>query len=830
MELHTEISTLINHIKDQISRHHAFSVNQDWYTAGRQYLQHYQTIKHQQRLLDFTDLEWQACQLLNDGNHAHWIQYKMDQRIDHLLVDEFQDTNPTQWRLLLPLLEELAAGGSERQRSVFLVGDAKQSIYGFRRADASLFDYAKKWMQEHLHAESIPLSTSWRSAPAIMDFVNQLFGEGELNQRLVDFEHHSTHHKQLWGRVELLPLYKQPEKDTSEDVAQVTGLRNPLLEPRLLPTNHLYEEEAKAIAEKIKALIEQQTPIEDSGKYRPAHYGDIMLLLRNRTHIASYEHALQAAGIPYQGSEPGSLLESIEIQDMLALLDTLIAPYNNLSLARVLRCPLFSCSEQDLIYLAERAKHSKQNWFSCLSDSEEDDNSSANLRLANKMLQCWHEQAGKVPVHDLLDKIYSEGDVLNRFEQAFPEHLQGRVTANLMRFIELALEIDSGRYPSLSQFRARLATLRKQEKDGPDPALPNSHGQRLQILTIHSAKGLEAPIVFIADTATVPKERFSYNAHVNWPSGADKPQHIQLLLNSKSRDEATQDLLDAQRQRDAREEANLLYVALTRARQILYISGVEAAKNKDQGWYKQISRQLERHELLTEDGGYVAESNMVPVLDSVNGAAVTTEIACSPVDTRLEQAIDYPAIHKIIAPSQSIDSDDFSSQSFLEREQARLRGNIIHRILERCSGGESPISEKYAETYTEFNNQVDKDIFECCWQEAKNTLQDPVLEEIFLANHYLQAWNEVPIIYQPDDVAEHTVNGIIDRLVRYQDRLLIVDYKTTQLGEDGDFTKLAEHYRTQLGYYVTGIQKCWPDIKVEAGILFTANNQFIKLF
>jgi ATP-dependent helicase/nuclease subunit A len=825
LDLHTELTTLITGLNDQIARHHALSVNKDWYVAGQQYLQLYQAIKQQQRLLDFTDLEWQACQLLNDANHAHWIQYKMDQRIDHLLVDEFQDTNPTQWRLLLPLLEELAAGESERQRSVFIVGDAKQSIYGFRRADASLFAYAREWMQEHIHAETIPLSMSWRSAPAIMDFVNHVFEEGELHQRLADFDRHSTHHKQLWGRVELLPLIKQAKKDQTDHTEQTLTLRNPLLEPRELPTNRLYEDEARTIAEKITALIEQQTPIEEDGKQRPAHYGDVMLLLRNRTHIASYEHALQAAGIPYQGSEPGTLLESIEIQDMLALLDTLIAPYNNLSLARVLRCPLFACSEEDLACLADKVRRKPQNWFTCLTEG--DDNFSKNLKLAREMLLRWHEQAGQVPVHDLLDRIYSEADVLSRFKQAFPAHLQGRVTANLLRFLELALEIDSGRYPSLSQFRARLAALRKQEKDGPDPAPPHAQGQRLQILTIHSAKGLEAPIVFIADAATVPDERFSYNAHINWPSGADRPQHMQLLLNSKTRDNATQALLDLQRQRDAREEANLLYVALTRARQLLYISGVEAVKNKNQGWHRQICRQLERLGILNEDGGCVVESNAVPAIDT---PLLTESHADFSPALHLEQVIDYPAINKIIAPSESIDTDTFTAKPFRDREHARLRGNIIHRILEQCSPDPASIQDDHASIYAEFTNQVDEKTFESCWQEAHKVLQDPRHAEIFSAEHYQQAWNEVPILYQLENQSGHSVNGIIDRLVRYEDRLLIIDYKSGLLARGESPEQVAENYRSQITYYVQGIKKCWPGLKVEAGILFTASNQFIQLF
>ncbi len=133
-----------------------------------------------------------AYQLLNHPDHAHWIQYKLDQRIDHLLIDEFQDTNPTQWRLILPLLEEMAAGG-ERPRSLFLVGDAKQSIYRFRRGNPQLLGVAAQWMQQHLQAGSIHLDHSWRSSPAVMEFVNQVFQHPDIERLLPDFQTHTTH-------------------------------------------------------------------------------------------------------------------------------------------------------------------------------------------------------------------------------------------------------------------------------------------------------------------------------------------------------------------------------------------------------------------------------------------------------------------------------------------------------------------------------------------------------------------------------------------------------------------------------------------------------------
>jgi len=187
------------------AKHITLNASRAWFTAGSRYLDHYQRLKAEQGLLDFSDLEWQAYCLLNRSDHALWVQYKLDQRIDHLLIDEFQDTNPTQWHLILPLLEELAAGPS-RERSVFLVGDHKQSIYRFRRADPRLFAAAQSWLEKNLQSESFPLHASWRSATAIVECVNRIFRLPTLAEQFGEFETHITHRDDLWGRVELLPL------------------------------------------------------------------------------------------------------------------------------------------------------------------------------------------------------------------------------------------------------------------------------------------------------------------------------------------------------------------------------------------------------------------------------------------------------------------------------------------------------------------------------------------------------------------------------------------------------------------------------------------------
>ena len=808
--LQTILLTACNDIEDLIARQESYRDNIAWLNAGYRYLHHYQQVKLRQRQLDFTDLEWQACQLLNTAYHAHWIQYKMDQCINHFLVDEFQDTNPTQWRMLLPLLEELASGQAERERSVFLVGDAKQSIYSFRRADSQLFSYARGWLDEHLAAQQTPLNISWRSSPAIIDFVNHLFGDGVLGERLDDFTPHDTHQKSLPGRVEFLPMILREK----EPLLEQAGLRNPLTTPRT-DAARPYTHEAAQIAARIRTIIDNAEPIMDSGKQRPADYGDIMILLGRRTHIKDIEQALQHAGIPYSGSAPGTLLDTAELQDMLALLDTLNTPYDNLALARVLRSPLFSCSEDDLVALSCHGHRPSANWFSNLQAMHS--TLSPALARARDLLSSWHELAGILPVHDLLDHIYKHGNVLTRFKQGFPAHLRHRVKANLLRFIELALEIDSGRYPSLAQFRSRLATWRNHDREGPDQASEQSTQSRVEIMTVHSAKGLEAPIVFIADAATTSTDRKGYATFVDWPSGDLSPHMLQLVPPSKGRDQKTLLALDKQAQHDQREDANLLYVAITRARQYLYISASEP-RISNHGWYGLIKNRLDALELLDEQGQFT------------HTFTVKTEVESFKPVTSDQVAATLPA--HLLSPSNRSTTDDSVTPSHdesLNNEKldyniaAQLRGSIIHRLLELLNSDDIDRDSAFDTLVSEFGDGPLADELINYRIEAEKVIDAKHNQPMFNAGCYQQAWNEMPISYV--SASSKHVHGVIDRLVKYADHILIVDYKT-----DRELSPiLRESYQRQLTLYIQGVEKLWPDIPVKACLLYTHSNQVINI-
>ena len=800
--LHEQLCDQVMQAREREARRTTAALSTAWFAAGARLIAHYQRIKNEQRLLDFSDLEWKACQLLNHSDNAQWVQYKLDQRIDHLLVDEFQDTNPTQWHLLLPLLQELAAGSTERRRSVFLVGDLKQSIYSFRRANPELFSAARDWLKQHLNAVSYALDTSWRSAPVICEFLNAVFYE-----RLPSFQYHSTHRATLWGRVELLPLIHH---DNGEDrLSSSSALRNPLQQPRSSDTDRRHILEGGLIAQRIRALMDARTPITDGATARVVDYNDILILLRNRTHVHAYESALRAAGIPFIGADRGTLLDTLEVQDMIALLDVLMTPYDNLALAQVLRSPLFACSDADLMQLA--AENSETYWIDRLAALAPAYAADAPLRRAQHWLSAWRERAGHIPVHDLLDRMYAEGNVLARYESAYPAPLKARVRANLTRFIELALEVDSGRYPSPTAFRARLRDLREAAQEAPDEAPAPATEPRVRILTVHAAKGLESPVVFVADATVVQSTRRA-RALIHWPAQEARPSHFLLHTNVAAQDSLSRELQITQNEFDQREEMNLLYVALTRAQQFLYVSGCAPKKGNNLGWYGMIAERV-APEADPLHASWLQESDLRP-------APLTeppTEAAPAPLafDARLAQPIST-GNSSAISPSHA-----GRNASDTEHEDAvRTRGSAIHRLLEQLTQEPAPSRNDALQPLAdELLLETADAALQTWWDEAVRVVRHPSLRFLFDPAAFTAAHNEMSLLYEDEG---RSVYGVIDRLVITPDTVWVIDYKTHPAAHADNLARLAEPYREQMRLYARGAARLWPDKKIRPTLLFTA--------
>jgi len=799
IELHNEYCERLIDVRRQQHAVDTLSLSKAWIQCGQALLDHYQQAKQTQRLLDFADLEWNSYLLLTTASHADWIQYKLDQRIDHLLIDEFQDTNPIQWQLILPLLQELAAGGTQRERSVLFVGDSKQSIYSFRRAEPRLFDAASNWLIDHLPgAQQATLSKSWRSSPAIMDFVNRIF-QGHPSLRLSHFEPHATEHTELYGRVCLLPLV---EKEKTEPTTQ---LRNPLTTPRPQSETAHYHE-GQRIAATINELIANKTLVGRPGKTHYLRYSDILILFRSRTRVNDYERALREAHIPYLGTERGTLLDSLEVQDMINLLQWLITPFDNLALAGILRSPLFAASDEDLMRLA-----GKPDWFAALLELEPNLAQEHPLARAVHLLQAWKPLADTLPVHDLLDRIYSEANVFARYRAAFPAHLHPRIIANLVRFLELALESDSGRYPSLTRFMVWLEQLRQQDKEAPDQPPGQGEQDRVRLLTVHEAKGLEAPVVFVADTSRMSPGERGAQSLIDWPAEAASPQTFLLSPAGKFPNRFCEGVSTRLQSKHVQEDANLLYVALTRAEQYLYIS----ASNKADGWYEDICKVFDVSDAAKLDTHCLCEAGLPPAPPAV---ATNTKTPVIEVHPGLQQRLHPVARQQEIAPSHAVNWQA-GHQTVID-EDARERGVIIHAMLEALAREPDMDVLSFRNRFS----QIEEQQLQGYWQEAHNVIHH--FAELYNPEQFDQAFCEVPLLYTE---GEQIVHGVIDRLICYPQRILIVDYKTHRLDPKDDLTQAAIPYQQQLRLYAEGIRRLYPNKAVSCQVLFTCLPQRVTV-
>lgn len=808
LQLHEHIAGHMLETLDVLRAQQTLQRTCAWHCAGHRLIEHYQRIKDERRQLDFNDLEWKTYALLNRPDNAQWVQYKLDQRIDHVLIDEFQDTNPIQWRLLLPLLEELASGGDERTRSIFLVGDAKQSIYRFRRADARVFSAAQHWLQTRLHAETCSLDVSRRSARAIVDCVNTVFESDDIRATWAEFPHHDTHHEHLWGRVELLPLVTQDDKNTEKPVA--TTLRNPLLQPRIVAADQRYEREGAQIAARIAQLIAAPTIIGEGSGARPLDYGDIMILVRNRTHVQIYESALRAAGIPYTGAGRGTLLDSLEIRDLVALLKSLVTPFDNLSLAGVLRSPIFDCSDTDLMQLA---RSGTGPWARRLAAYAPQLMETHPLHRAQYWLHTWGKAAEHLPTHDLLDRIYHDVRLVERYQAAFPPHLHARLRANLTRFIELALELDSGRYPSLPNFLQRLRDARRGRDDAPDEGESGAAHECVRLLTIHAAKGLEAPVVFIADAANTSHARHGMQALIDWPPAAMRPECFILPGKKEHLDAFSRRALELDQLAARREELNLLYVALTRARQMLFISGCAPKRGEERGWYGTVLKGLQTK--LKESCPPILESGTLPM--HIPASMAAPQPMMTNIDPRLSQVLDINDDSNVIAPSRSVTA---GYRSETAGDDAQVRGQVIHRLLDlmtRTSKLDNDILRQ--QVAAEFQYRTGEPIFDGWCEEAERVIHHPDFKSLFDPIHYQTAYNETSLMYEHD---QDMVHGVIDRVVVGGKQIILIDYKTHRSALPENLLEIAELYREQMRQYAEGLRYAWPTHRVRSVLLFTA--------
>lgn len=558
----------LQHLCAASLQHEAWLHHRRTARLARHLLVAYAALKREQGWVDMSDVERTAHVLLSDEVLAGWVQERLDLRVRHLLIDEFQDTNALQWQALHSWLASYAGAGGEGPK-VFIVGDPKQSIYRFRRAEPQVFRAAQDFIARELQGDRLGCDHTHRNAPAVLAAVNTVMQAAEREGLYTGFRAHTTQSRHA-GAVLALPPIPRPTKEAAQEEA--LAWRDSLTVPRELPEERLVTLECRQAAAWIAQQLRSGVPP-----------GDVMVLARRRERLAAMEDELRALHIAAQQPEKTDLCEAPEVQDLAALLDVLVSPGHDLSLARVLRSPLFGCADDALVALALRARAAAAEgppraWYELLQQGED---LPEPLPGIARTLRQWQRWVQALPPHDALQAIYDHGDVLARFARQAPPPLRAGVLANLQALLGAALQVGGGRYLTPYAF---VRALKAGGIRGPAIAAEGV----VRLLTVHGAKGLEAGIVVMLDTDSAPARPESMGALCEWPGEAPSPWRFAFLASETRPPACNVDALAVEQAARLREELNALYVAMTRAERQLVISSVVPSGSGAMTWWQRL--------------------------------------------------------------------------------------------------------------------------------------------------------------------------------------------------------------------------------------------------
>lgn len=740
-------------------------MNEALFAVGAAYLDCYQSLKSDQRVFDFADLEWQAYRLLNNEEFAAYLHSRLDARYKHILLDEFQDTNPLQWSIVQAWLE--AYGDDAAQPSVFIVGDPKQSIYRFRRAEPRVFGAARDLLARR-GAQLLRTNQTRRNAPAIVDVLNQSMLENPIYAT-------QTTASDASGAVWRLPLIALSAAPDEGEETPASRARFPLRDPLRTPLEEAENQQRYAEGRQVAQALWQARRQSGAADLR---WADMMLLVKRRTHLSAYEKALREAGIPFVSSRRGGLLDALEVLDLIALLNFLITPGDHRALAQVLKSPLMAASDDDLIMLAQR---SEASWWKRLQAAA-GEAQHPRLHRAAQLLQQWMQAAHDLPVHDLLDRILHQGEVLPRYAQYACAAQRNQVIGNIQAFTELALNMDAGRYPSLPKFIAALASLQRAgDNDAPDESPVDSAADAVRILTIHSAKGLEAKIVVMLDANHSEAMPDRVGILCQWPLQENERKHFSVFGRKDQRGAARDHLFALEEAQAAQENWNLLYVAVTRAKQMLMISGVVSGKKQaNASWYDRLS--------------------MIEPQAPGAGAETAHEAAAD----RFELASFNPPLLALPAEETAAPSEQ------------QLEGIALHALLERLSNNASawPFVMPATETIAGWL-PCSSVMAQTIRGQAEAILGNLQLERFFHPGQHLYARNEMEVLHEQQLLR-------LDRVVVFATEVWVLDYKRQLLPSQ------RTDYLLQLQTYAQALRGFFADKKIR-GALILADGSLVEL-
>ena len=772
--------------------------------VGRAMLDTYARLKAVRAWLDYDDLIEKARGLLttHDGG-VSWVHYKLDGGIDHILVDESQDTSPQQWDIVQGLAEDFYAGLSrhedidDKPRTVFAVGDEKQSIYSFQGADPHEFGRMRDYFQGRVQAaggrfEDVTLNKSFRSTRAVLSIVDKVFAQPGAGEGLTfggQRAAHETSRTGHAGRVEVWPTITPVDSDEAlpwDVPLDYTGEASP--DKRL----------AERIADTIGGWLKSGERLKSED--RPITEGDILILVRERKGFAeAMVRALKARTIRVAGADRMVLTDQIAVMDLLAAGRFAVLPEDDLSLAELLKSPLVGFDDDDLFALA----HGRPgNLWQALRERAKENEAfvSAHAYLATLLAR-----ADAMPPYEFYATLLSDGG-----RQAFLGRLGPEAEDPIDEFLGAALEFERNHTPSLERFGHWVtATSQTIKRD------MEATGGEVRVMTVHGAKGLEAPVVFLTDTCTAPgAQKLS---RVQWSPDADAPG----LLWSPSKAERCE-TYTAWRERQQTEQTHeyrrLLYVAMTRAADRLYVTGFEGKNGRQDGcWYDMIQPVVAAQGVEFDIDGQPAwrfdtkqEADPVSVERRADTAATPPAPAWA-----FAPAPEEPTPTDPLVPSAPELESPPAHGPFASDDQTRFkRGLLVHKLLETLPALPPERRAQAAKRWlSEPAHELDGDAQAQILSETLAVLEDPALERLFA----------------PDSLAEVAVSGVLggravsarlDRLWVGEDRVDVIDYKTNRPAPT-DPGRVPEAYLAQMAAYRALLANLYPEKRIRCVLLWT---------
>lgn len=721
----------------------------------------YEDLKLSRNALDYDDLILAVEQLF--ANELPWVMTKLDYRIDHLLLDEAQDTSPAQWRISEALVKELLGvdAPSGRPRSLFVVGDMKQSIYSFQGAAPEMFEKMRDDWRKTIPMEAYALSTSYRSTAPVLQLAHAICGV-----------EHTLHREGMAGRVELWPVTEHPARPESI--------------PYAVPETYDESQRAQSVlAQEIAGTIRQwlDEKRELHARGRAVRAGDIMILAPTRKSTPMLIRELQRRNIPVAGIDRLTLSSHLAVRDFMALMQWLFVPEDDLALAQILRSPLIGLSEQQLFELAH-ARGEASLWQS--------------LRERTR-LERWRDLRTLTPYGFLHQLLEVEG-----LRRAYATRFGHEIHEVLDELLHHAAA-QEGESISLFAYARQLQTTAKEIKR---ELAGGTHADEVRVMTVHGAKGLEAPIVFLVDTTRKPDGSKEY-----WCKAEDAPLPYIAISDEAKEVKAIAVAKEARQQARQQEYERLLYVAITRAEDELYIAGVQPSvrqkKPSEGSWYALCKAAL---------SGIAQEEEGKWVL------ACPQESAHRPEHLKEEHAMaPLPSWAGKSAP-QEIRAVSFSPSRLANAElalydstggDARKRGVIIHQLLELASHDPQPA------ILSKLVRHLAPD-----WKDAERESMVRDLHALLSHSEYAWLWrsegyNELGISGALQVQGEtRWMNGQIDRLVMAGNKIVVLDYKTST-HVPASIAETPLNYLLQMKAYKELLAKKYKDKTICCALLWT---------